>query len=403
MIVKCAVGTHIASVASDVNSIVMLVALRAVELLVNGAVDAHTARIAHVKTFAHGAPLTFRAFQLVKTVLTVSAAWRTILNADFSTLGTQFAATMTFQAFAAVSAPLVGAIRALAALWAKVCIVTADSTARTMLLLAFGAFQTHMAAFAPRIGAVFADCLALLTYLHILMALIAVWTVQVLVNGTLKAHATVLADSERTFVATVALGATLMADARAQYVTLAAVRAGILTVNVALKTHIRTLVGALAATVATQTAVGTENIYIRFALAAVFAVFALIFGTFCTHMTVGANILAHTVSTAAALAAGSRVLALVAVALMTLSAGHSHVKMTLQAHLCVMVAAHAAATIKAPVADQTLLYVRKTTFALRTVVACLYGAIHTGPAGIAPLVYAVTAEITANANIAIIV
>ena len=260
-----------------------------------------------------------------------------------------------------------------------------------------------MAAFAPRIGAVFADCLALFTYLHILMALIAAWTVQILVNGTLKAHATVLADSERTFVATVALGAALMADARAQYVTLAAIRAGILAVNVAFKTHIRTLVGTLAAAVAAQSAIGTENIYICFALAAVFAMLALIFGTFRTHMAVGANILAHTVSAAAALAAGSRVFALVAVALVALSASHSHVKMTLQAHLCVMVAAHTAATIKAPVADQTLLYVCKTTSALRTVVTCLYGAIHAGPAGIAPLVYTVAADATARAKFAVII
>ena len=250
VMVEGTIRAHVAGVTLDDIDVILFFTLRAVKPLVNGAVDAHTAHIAHGKALTFRTAFTFRAFQLAKTILTVSAAGRTVLNADFSTLGTQFAAAVAFQAFAAVGAPRVGAICALAALRAKICLITADSTAGAMLLLVFGAFQTHMAAFAPRIGAVFADFPARFTYLHILMALIAAWAVQVLVNGTRKAHAAVLADSERTFIAAVALGAALMADARAQYVTLAAIRAGILAVNVAFQTHIRALVGALAAAVA---------------------------------------------------------------------------------------------------------------------------------------------------------
>ena len=168
------------------------------------------------------------------------------------------------------------------------------------------------------------------------------------------------------------------------------------------KAHIGASIGTLPAAITAKAAVSAKNIYICIALVAVFAVLALILGTFNTHMAVGANILAHTVGAASALTACGGIFAFITVAFVALAASPSQIKMTLHAHFGVMVAAHSPAAVQTAVANQALFYIRKTIFAIRAVVTRFYGAIYAGPAGIAPLVCTVAAKVASNANIAVI-
>ena len=112
---------------------------------------------------------------------------------------------------------------------------------------------------------------------------------------------------------------------------------------------------------------------------------AVVGGTVNAHMAVFADILAHAVGAAAALAARSGIFTFVAIALVALAARLSKVNVAFHAHFSVVVAAHSAAAIKAAVANHAFFHFCKAIFAFRAVVARVNRTVNADITSVAPV------------------